>query len=128
MYRLICSLGLNGQKLGWAWYDRSKKEDNTLDAYWSSSRWPEEGPCVKIGTSTTLEAETMSEHEMIYTCPRLWNLESRKEADLKADTTLYGPKGTIDIDLKRFPDLGYYQSPATTILYGMIHQLFGGRM
>lgn len=97
-------------------------------AYWSSSSWSEEGPCVRIGVSTQLEAETISSLNMIYTCPRLWNLQFMEGADLKADTTQYGPKGKEKIDLKNFPNLGYYQSPATTIFHEMVHQVLKGRM
>ncbi|KAJ5988677.1 Protein kinase [Penicillium waksmanii] len=118
---------LNEKNLGRAWYDRTKKEDNAPNAYWSSSRWSEEGPCVKVGTSTQVEAETVFFTKVIYTCPRLWDLQFTDGVNLKADITPYGPKGKKDVDLEKFPDLGYYQSPASTIFHEMVHQILGGQ-
>ena len=88
--------------------------------YVASKGWHKDGPCSGVHFKNIgPEAETMAEKRITYFCPEAWNkvTENKWKADLTQLTEVIPTDGTAHID--------NYQSPGTTLLHEMTHQLFG---
>jgi hypothetical protein len=86
----------------------------------ASKEWSLDGPCKGIGSGDKAEfpiAETIKAKRIIYFCPKAWALAEKGswKKDLAQLRTAISTDGTAYLD--------HYQSPGSTLLHKMTHQL-----
>lgn len=120
--------------LNYAWYDKSKTEDNVPYAYFVKTKWSKNGPCEGIyeqqakkaakDSYVKPQAAELANQKMIYICPAVWDLDDGR---LKVDLKTYTGSGGKEIDTTDESQLlGTYVTPGGVLLHEMAHHVLEG--